>query len=140
MRKTVFVLTALLLTLGLLAACGGGGSSSGQTGASTGSTTGGDAKGGETLFAQTNIGANPGCKTCHSLDGSTLVGPSMQGYASRAATRVQGESAEQYTRQSITDPNAHVVEGFAQGVMPSFKDALSDTQLSDLVAYLLTLK
>lgn len=142
MRKTVFVLATLLLTLGLVAACGGGGSSSGQTGASSGSTaaTGGDAKAGETLFAQTNIGANPGCKTCHSLDGSALVGPTMQGYAARAATRVQGESAEQYTRQSITDPNAHVVEGFAQGVMPTFKDVLSDTQLNDLTAYLLTLK
>ncbi len=144
MKRTVFVLVALTLTLTLVAACGGGGGGgSGQTGGtsgSTGSTAAGDAKAGETLFAQATIGANPGCKTCHSLDGTQLVGPTMQGYAARAGTRVQGESAEQYTRLSITDPNAHVVEGYAQGVMPSFKDALNETQLNDLVAYLLTLK
>ncbi len=53
---------------------------------------------------------------------------------------MQGETAEQYIHTSIVDPNAHVVEGFTQGVMPSYKTAVNDTQLNDLVAYLLTLK
>jgi mono/diheme cytochrome c family protein len=64
----------------------------------------------------------------------------MQGYATRAGTRVQGQSADEYTRLSMTDPNAHVVEGFAAGVMPTFKDVLNETQLNDLTAYLLSLK
>jgi cytochrome c oxidase subunit 2 len=139
MKRTLFVLVALMLTLTLVAACGGGGGS-GQTGGTGGTTAGGDVAAGETLFAQATIGSNPGCKTCHSLDGSQLVGPSMQGYATRAGTRVEGQSADQYTRTSITDPNAYVVEGFAPGVMMSYKDALDDTQLNNVVAYLLSLK
>ncbi|MGE5601848.1 MAG: c-type cytochrome [Nitrososphaerales archaeon] len=161
MKKTFYVLVVLLVAAALLAACGGGGGASSQSGASSGtgqaggtaaaggagtptggaaSGAAGDAKAGETLFASATIGSNPGCKTCHSIDGSKLVGPSLQGIATRAGSTVQGESAEQYIRTSITDPNAHVVEGFAQGVMPSFKTVLSDAQLNDLVAYLMTLK
>ncbi len=154
MKRTVYVLVAVLIVAALLSACGGSGSAasqtgtgqtggtataSGGTGGGTGGTTG-DAKAGEALFAQATIGNNAGCKTCHSLDGSKLVGPTLQGIGARAATRVQGESAEQYIRTSITDPNAHIVEGFPAGVMPSFKTTLSDQQLNDLVAYLLTLK
>ena len=139
MRKTVFVLVALMLTLGLLAACGGDSGQTGGTGGTGGTTAAGDVAAGETLFAQATIDALPGCQTCHSLDGSQLVGPTMQGYAGRAGTRVQGQSAEPYTRTSITDPNAHIVEGYAQGVMPAYNDALDDTQLNNLVAYLLSL-
>ena len=57
-----------------------------------------------------------------------------------AGTVVAGQSAEQYLTQSILEPNAHVVEGFPQGVMPSYKGVLSDAELKDVVAYLLTLK
>ena len=145
MRKSVFLVVALALAVVLVAACGGGGSGSGQTGSTSGGGTtaaapAGDVKAGETLFAQAQIGANPGCKTCHNINGAQLVGPNMEGIGTQAATRVQGESADQYLRSSITDPNAYVVEGFAQGVMPSFKGVVDDTQLNNLVAYLLSLK
>jgi mono/diheme cytochrome c family protein len=133
-----------MLTLTMVFACGGGGGGgSGQTG---GSGTGGaaapagNAQAGETLFAEATLGANPGCKTCHSLDGTQLVGPTMQGYGARAGTRVEGLSAEEYTRASLVDPTAHVVEGYAQGVMPSYRDSLDETQLNDMVAYLLSLR
>lgn len=119
---------------------GGGASATTTTsgGAAGGAT--GDPKAGETLFTSATIGANPGCKTCHTIDGTKLVGPSLQGIGTRAATRVPGQSAEEYIKTSILDPNAFVVEGFASGVMPSFKPVLSDQQLNDLVAYLMTLK
>ncbi len=168
MRKSIYLLATLLVVAALAAACGGSGGASSQGGAQPTSSAGGtggtatgttatattagaaasggaaaaagDPKAGETLFASATIGANPGCKTCHTLDGTKLVGPSVQGIASRAATRVQGESAEQYIHTSIVDPNAFVVPDYAQGVMPSFKTVLTDTQLNDLVAYLMTLK
>src|SRR5687768_2029510 len=57
------------------------------------------------------------CMSCHSLDGTKIVGPSWQGLGDRAGSRVDGLSAVDYLRQSITDPSAYVVEGY-DDVMP----------------------
>jgi mono/diheme cytochrome c family protein len=137
MRKQVYALVVLVVAVALLAACGGGGG-----GAASGGTSGGGASAdnGKAIFAKTVIGSNPGCITCHSLDGTKLVGPSAQGVASRAGSAVSGQSAEQYLRQSILAPNEHVVEGYPQGVMPAYQGVLQDAEVNDLVAYLLTLK
>jgi cytochrome c2 len=136
MRKaTLFVVVGVIAAL-VLAACGGGASQAPAGGAAGGA---GDAAAGKTLFAQSVIGANPGCITCHSLEaGKTLVGPSMAGVAGRAGSAVSGQSAEQYLKQSLTEPDAYLVKGFAKGLMP--KPTLTDKQVSDLVAYMLTLK
>ena len=65
----------------------------------------------------------------------------MAGIATRAGTTIAGTTAEDYIRQSILEPDAHLVEGFPAGTMPQvWGDELSDEQLSNLVAYLLTLK
>lgn len=163
MKNVSYVLVVLLIAAALLAACGGSGSASGPSGGSSGSTgasptvavaatssageanagqaaSAGDPKAGEELFNSATIGTNPGCKTCHTVDGSKLVGPSLKGIATVAGTMVPGQSAEEYIRTSILDPNAFITPGFPSGVMPSFKTVLSDTQLNDLVAYLMTLK
>jgi sulfur-oxidizing protein SoxX len=132
----------LLVIAALVVACGGGGGESKTAPTETVfSGAAGDSARGEELFHQTTIGSLPGCVTCHSLTpDQVLVGPSLAGVASRAGSRVSGESAEEYLRQSIVNPNAFVVDGFSEGLMPAgFGDELSDQQLSDLVAYLLTL-
>ncbi len=133
MRKAFFVLAVLVL---LLAACGGGGGGAAPAPAAGGANV----ANGEKLFKQTVIGAQAGCITCHSLDGSKLVGPSMKGIATRAGSEVAGLSAEEYIRQSILEPNAHVVKDYPAGVMQSYKNDLKEQELNDLVAYLLTLK
>lgn len=135
MRKaTLFVVVGLIAAVLALAACGGGAS---QPAASGGGA--GDAAAGKALFAQTVIGSNPGCITCHSLEaGKTLVGPSMAGIAGRAGSAAAGQSAEQYLRQSLTEPDAVIANGFQKGLMP--KPTLTDKQLNDLVAYMQTLK
>ena len=141
MRRRVCL---VLLIVALVVACGGG-ESKDQTAPTEEASSGGavgDSARGEELFNQTTIGSLPGCVTCHSLTpDKVLVGPSLAGVASRAGSRVSGESAEEYLHQSIVNANAFVVDGFSEGVMPAgFGDELSDQQLSDLVAYLLTLK
>jgi len=140
MRKTILFITLLLLLSIWLAACGGGGSAEPET---SGDVVG-DAARGEMLYKQTTIGAAsaPGCVTCHSLEpGVVLVGPSHVGVATRAETAVAGESAADYLRKSIVDPNAHISDGFTSGVMyQNYATDLSEQEISDLVAYLLTLK
>jgi len=127
---------ALLIFAGvLLAGCG----------------TGGDPEAGERLYTSLTIGRAdaPGCITCHSLEpGEIKVGPSHAGVARRAAKVVQqadytgsATSAEDFLRESILDPNAFVESGFVPGVMyQAYSSTLTDGQLADLVAFLLTLK
>lgn len=138
-RRTIALMT-MMLTLGLiLAACGGG-----QTEPAGGGQGAGDAARGETLYKQTPIGAGsaPGCITCHSLEeGVTLVGPSHAGIGKRAATADSGMSAEAFLRQSIVEPNAVITEGFtAGGMYQNYGTDLSEQEINDLVAFLLTLK
>lgn len=82
------------------------------------------------------------CIGCHSLEKDVkLVGPSWYGVADRAATRVPGQSAEEYLYTSITLPNAYVVEGYQPGLMlQTYRQTLSDQDLADIIAFLLTLK
>jgi cytochrome c len=81
-----------------------------------------------------------GCVACHSLEaGVRVVGPSLSGAATRAATRKAGYSAQLYLYESITQPNAYVVEGFPSGVMPQdFTTRLKAQDLADLIAFLMT--
>jgi mono/diheme cytochrome c family protein len=96
----------------------------------------GNASSGEQVFR--GVGA---CSACHSLDPDVrmISGPTLSGVASRAATVRPGYSAEMYIYESIVYPNAYVVEGFQGGIMPTgFKKQLSEQQLADLVAFLMT--
>ena len=91
---------------------------------------------GRDLFAERVIGTNPGCVTCHSLEeGVTLVGPSLSGVSSR----IEGMSDSDYLRQSIVDPDAYVVPGFAAGQMSqNWGEVLTEEQVESLVDFLVT--
>lgn len=90
-----------------------------------------------------NTGGSAGvpCTTCHSLDGSKLVGPSLKGIAARAGSTVAGLSAEEYIRQSILDPQAYVSPGFGEvAPMPTiFRDHFTEDEINKIIAYLMTL-
>ncbi len=92
----------------------------------------GDPVNGQVLYA-----GNLACQTCHSSDGTLIVGPTFQGLGQRAAERIEGVSAGQYIIESILRPNDYVVEGYVAGIMPqNFSERLSAQELADLLAFL----
>jgi mono/diheme cytochrome c family protein len=83
---------------------------------------------------------NPGCILCHVIDGSGGTrAPDLTEIASRAGARVAGLTAEQYVREKIKAGLTYqfTVPEFSP-IMPPFRDILSDDQLDDLIAYLLS--
>ena len=85
------------------------------------------------------------CANCHSVDASEarLVGPGLWNLSQRAEERVADSGAANgfdYIYASIANSNAYIVDTYPEGVMPNtYNEILTEAQLNDLVAYLLTL-
>ena len=95
------------------------------------------------VAVKTSRGDVPPCARCHGTtpDGKSPLGPSLWGVADRAESRVRGQSPAAYLRESILNPDAVLVDNYQEGIMyRGYRDSLTDRQLDDLVAYLLTLK
>ncbi len=104
---------------------GGGGGGEGE-----GTAAAGDAAAGRQVYEQN------GCGGCHRFEpaGSTATtGPNLDELPRLAEDADRG-TVEEFTRESIEDPNAYVEEGFP-AIMPEY-DQLDDKQLADLVAFL----
>ena len=81
----------------------------------------------------------PVCMNCHSLDDSEgKYGPTMRGISGRAGERVVGLTAEEYLRQSILEPNALIVGDYPNKMGNIHAALLSDEDVEDLVAFMLT--
>jgi mono/diheme cytochrome c family protein len=95
----------------------------------------------DTAEGQRELFVSMGCGACHMLadaGSEGQVGPALDGIGDRADERISGMGARDYIQQSILEPNAHMVEGFSEGLMPgNFGEKLSDEQLTALVDYLL---
>lgn len=121
-----------LVVMMLLASCGGE-----ELEASDDILAIGDPERGKELYESGGASMIP-CTTCHTLDGTDLVGPTFQGLAARAETRVEGLPAASYIRQSIIFPSAYLVSGYANSMNVTYNQMLSDEEIDDIVAYLLT--
>ena len=91
------------------------------------------AKTGEQIFTAA------GCAGCHTFapaGSNGTIGPNLDELAAAAGEREPGKSAEEYVRESLTNPEAFLVEGFGNA-MPSFEGRLTDEQIQALVDYLL---
>lgn len=84
---------------------------------------------------------NARCATCHALVPDTIIiGPSLNGIATRAETRVAGQDAEEYITLSILRPGDYVVEGFNNVMITNLAKEVTSEDMNALVAFLLTLK
>jgi len=120
----------------VLSACGGdddtaSGPAGGDTGAASATVAPmpDDAARGEQL-AQDN-----GCRSCH--QDSDNLAPTWNGLYGSQVTLTDGTTVvadEAYLTESIRDPGARKVDGFAIA-MPEYDD-LSDDDIADLVAYI----
>jgi cytochrome c oxidase subunit 2 len=111
---------------------------------------------------QTGISADPvergarwaqqyGCLACHSVDGSktnangvAYLGPTWQGIFGEQATMADGTVVtvdEAYLRESIINPGKLIVQGYPANIMPAnFSAQLTEEQIQDLIAYIMSLK
>lgn len=98
-----------------------------------------------------------GCNSCHSLDGSRIVGPSWLGIYGRSQTLEDGSTLptdDTYIRNSIFDPDSQIVQGYpAQNMPANFSQRFTDKQaevltssglevdiVADIIAYMKTLQ
>jgi cytochrome c oxidase subunit II len=83
-----------------------------------------------------------GCASCHSLDGSIIVGPSFKGlYGSRVKVLTDGKAREvvaddAYIRSSVRTPNKDVAAGFPAGVMPNLSAEIDAKQMQALITFI----
>jgi len=98
-----------------------------------------DAGSGEKLFQQSNNGA-PTCISCHSIDGSRGVGPSLQGIGETAGNSVNGQSAEEYLYWSIISPSLSLTTGYSNLMYAKYGEAYEPADIADLIAYLLSVE
>ena len=96
--------------------------------------------GGDAATRGQTLAVNNGCLACHSIDGSPSVGPSWKGLYGHEVPLSDGSTAmadDTYVRESITEPNAKVVEGFPPSVMPAnFGSTLSDSDIEAITTYI----
>lgn len=136
---TVFGIWMLVLT-----ACG---AVVGQTQPPAAPAPIGNAQWGAALFTgEVTISNFVACRGCHATDpaAAAAIGPNLAGVAVRAGARIPGVTAEAYLQRSIRIHDEYVVAGFEPGLARAvvgrdYGEFLTDEQIADLTAYLLTL-
>jgi mono/diheme cytochrome c family protein len=102
----------------------------------------GDMTAGEELFHEPLDGITHSfsCSSCHTVDGQPARNPTLIGIGTAAADRIQGMSDIEYLRESILDPYAFKADGeWLSAPMPyTYPDLLTEEQINDVIAYLLT--
>jgi cytochrome c oxidase subunit 2 len=89
---------------------------------------------------QALVAAN-GCAACHSINGAAGIGPTWFGLFGRTERLTDGSTVvadEAYVHESIKAPQAKIVAGFENQLMPAY--GFTDEQIADIVAYIKTLR
>lgn len=84
------------------------------------------------------------CLTCHSLDGTKVIGPTFKGLfgSKRIVVTAQGEreveATAEYIKNALLDPGAEVVKGFNKGLMQSYNSVIKAEDIDKIVDYFKT--
>ncbi len=80
-----------------------------------------------------------GCVACHTLDGTPATGPSWKGLYGKSQVLASGETIvadDNYIKESILQPQAKIVAGYAGANMPSYQGQLDDKQITALIEFI----
>ncbi|MFW5706766.1 MAG: cytochrome c oxidase subunit II [Bacteroidota bacterium] len=86
-----------------------------------------------------------GCLACHSLDGSTLIGPTFKGRFGETITVTSGgndieiEYDEEYVRRSIYEPDHDISEGFRVGQMLTYEGQITEQEVELITEFIKSL-
>jgi cytochrome c oxidase subunit 2 len=83
------------------------------------------------------------CKSCHSIDGSRVIGPSFKNLWGKEETLQDGTVVtvdENYVRESLEKPAAKIVAGYPNQMTPFSWGPNTDSYLEGIYAYLKSLK
>lgn len=84
-----------------------------------------------------------GCNSCHSLDGTALVGPTLKGLFGKQEVMQDGSIVlvdEQYLIEAIRQPGKQIVKEFSNIMPAADANRISDEQLADMIEFIKSLK
>ncbi len=142
MDKYKSLLISFILITSVLYACGD------EAPASKGPIVG-DLSRGKEIFEQTGTLLTPNCDTCHTVEPDVVkAGSPAYLWAQTSAETIkkstytgQATTVEEYLRESILDPNLYIAEDYVGGIMyAKYSERLSEQDIADLIAYILSLE
>jgi cytochrome c oxidase subunit II len=83
-----------------------------------------------------------GCFACHSTDGSARIGSTFKDLYGSTVEVVSGGRTrkrkvdDEYIRQKTYDPNLEVRVGYTPGLMPSYRDQITNEEMANMILYL----
>ncbi len=87
------------------------------------------------------------CLTCHSLDGSKLIGPTFRGIYGKTEVVITENGEEKtitvdddYLVRSIYQPNVEIVKGYDEGLMISYENTIDEESVNQIIDYIKTLE
>ncbi len=85
-----------------------------------------------------------GCKSCHSIDGTKVIGPSFKGSWGKDVDLSVGRTIrfdENYVRRSILEPQAEFRNGYqGASAMPSYQGRFKEKELDAIIEFMKSLK
>ena len=79
------------------------------------------------------------CKSCHSLDGTRLVGPSYLKLFGKEEEMEDGTKLvadENYLKTAILNPNSQIVKSYPKNIMPAYEGQLSEREITALITFI----